>query len=80
MFEQYGFELLEEELCLLNKIFYDDGIVETRAELDRLYYILKKIVHQARELRISNMKEVVTMCRKYFGEKVGKAFFLWDLH
>lgn len=77
-FEQYGFELLEEELCLLNKIFYDDGIVETRAELDRLYYILKKVVHQARELKISNTKEIVTMCRKYFGEKVGKAFFLWD--
>lgn len=78
VFEQYGFEFLEEELLLLNKIFSDGGIAETREELDRLFCILKKIAYQSKELKISNSKEIITMCRKYFSKKVGKAFFLWD--
>lgn len=78
VFEQYGFEFLEDELLLLNKIFSDSGIAETREELDRLFCILKKIANQSKELKVSNSKEIITMCRKYFSKKVGKAFFLWD--
>lgn len=78
VFEQYGFEFLEDELLLLNKIFSDSGIAETREELDRLFCILKKIADQSKELKVSNSKEIITMCRKYFSKKVGKAFFLWD--
>jgi hypothetical protein len=39
---------------------------------------MKAIATQARKLKLENADEVVTMCRKRFGEKVGKAFFLWE--
>ena len=62
---------------LLCKIFYEEGEPGNWEDLKELYRILKKVTDQARTLEITNKKEIVTMCRKRFGEKVGKAFFLW---
>ena len=77
-FTQWGFTLTEEELRFLNRTFYEEANVSSKEELEYLYHIMKKIAAQAKELELKNAKEVVTMCRKRFGEKVGKAFFLWE--
>ena len=75
--EQWGFKLTKDEVVKLNKTFYEDSEIESKEEIEMIYVILKKIVNQARELKLENEKEVITMCRKRFGEKVSKAFFLW---
>ena len=77
-FEQWGFQLGSEQYRILNKVFYEDSIVETQEELVQLYSTLKEITKQARTLKLPHTNEIITMCRKRFGEKVGKAFFLWD--
>lgn len=78
VFKKTGFCLSEEHISILNRIFKEDGIVQSREELEKLYFALKEIANQAIELKLANSKEVVTMCRKRFGEKVGKAFYLWE--
>ena len=37
----------------------------------------QKIKRYGKNMKIDNAQEIVTMCRKRFGEKAGKAFFLW---
>lgn len=75
--ETNGFKVSEPQLEIICKCFYEDGIVDTRQELIDLYSALKSISEQAKNMKIDNAQEIVTMCRKRFGEKVGKAFFLW---
>jgi len=74
-----GFILGEYELEVINKVFMEDGIVENKEEMKQLYQALKLISEQAMKLKLNNANEVVTMCRKRFGEKVGKAFYLWEM-
>lgn len=75
--EGNGIHLLERELEVVNKVFMEEGIVESEAELQELYQVLKKISAQAELLQLSNRREIKTMCRKRFGEKVGQAYYLW---
>lgn len=72
-----GFILERSEVELLSRIF-DEDVSVNKKELNALYEVLKKIVVQARELGVDNRDEIVAMCRKRFGEKVGKAFYLWE--
>lgn len=76
--EQTGFILEEEELSLLCRVFDEEGEPKNRREIEKLYMVLRKVAGQAETLGLENRKEIVTMCRKRFGEKVGKAFFLWE--
>ena len=73
-----GFNLEKEELDLLCRVFDEEGKVESKEEIESLYRILGKMAKQAHVLGLENEKEIVTMCRKRFGEKIGKAFFLWE--
>ena len=75
--EANGFKISEPQLEIICKCFYEDGVVDNRQELIDLYSALKSISEQAKNMKIDNVQEIVTMCRKRFGEKVGKAFFLW---
>lgn len=75
--EKNGFELEENEIALLNQVFDRDGAVE-KDELVALYKTLRRITEQAWEKKLSNSNEIAAMCRKRFGEKVGKAFYLWE--
>lgn len=73
-----GFQLEEEELKVLTLVFEEDGKVSSLEEINMLFYALQKIAGQARKMNMDNALEIATMCRKRFGEKVGKAFFLWE--
>lgn len=73
-----GFRLTSEELSILNKVFKEEGVVENNEELEKLYATMKVIAAQAEQLNLDNAKEIKIMCRKRFGEKVGKAFYLWE--
>lgn len=72
-----GINLTHEKLLLLGRVFYDDGVVDNLEDLEMLYRVLKEISDQALILNLDHSREIITMCRKRFGEKVGKAFFLW---
>ena len=73
-----GINLTHEKLLLLGRVFYDDGVVDNLEDLEMLYRVLKEISDQALILNLDHSREIITMCRKRFGEKVGKAFFLWE--
>lgn len=75
--EGRGIYLSESELDVLSRVFFDDGCIDDEIQLRGVYQTLQSIAAQARENRLDNAGEIVTMCRKRFGEKVGKAFFLW---
>lgn len=77
-FQELGIRLTEEQLNIYNKVFFEDTFVDTQEELDRLFDAMQSIARQARALKLDNAEEIVTMCRKRYGEKVGKAFFLWE--
>jgi glycosyltransferase involved in cell wall biosynthesis len=76
--QQTGFKLNDDELNILTKVFKEDGIIETQDEIRNLYCALKSISRQAQQLNLENATEITTMCRKRFGEKIAKAFYLWD--
>lgn len=76
--EENGFILDEKQLFAFNKMFFEDAIVETKEDLTELYNVLYSIAKQSEKLMLDNTKEIVTMCRKRYGEKVGKAFYLWN--
>lgn len=76
--EGTGFRLSEDEFNFINRIFEEECQVKSEGEIKKLYFLLKKIANQAVKMKLSNADEIVTMCRKRFGEKIGKAFFLWS--
>jgi glycosyltransferase involved in cell wall biosynthesis len=76
--EKNGFSLNEQQLEIINKVFMEEGTLDSENELTRLYDALHCIAVQATENKLDNSAEIVTMCRKRFGEKVGKAFYLWQ--
>lgn len=78
LLDSYGFQITSKQKKILNKVFGDNGIIDNKEEVIELYQVLYSIVRQAEKLRLPHAKEVITMCRKRFGEKIGKAFFLWD--
>lgn len=77
-FDWYGFEFEEKEKELLLGVFQEEGKVKNEEEVERLYKGLKKMSQQAYELKLEHAEEIKTMCRKRFGEKLGKAMFLWE--
>lgn len=77
--EMNGYYLKEQEMDLYHKIFRAEGKVESKEELEHLYRILYKLAMQAQKMKADNFREVIALCRKKFGEKVGKAFFLWEI-
>ena len=73
-----GFQLEVNEIRLLNKVFDEEGKIESNEELKKVFEVLKKISKQAYKIKLKNANEITAMCRKRFGEKVGKAFYLWN--
>ena len=76
--EGNGIYLSERELEVVNKVFMEEGIIESESEFKELYKALKEISAQAELLQLPNKREIKTMCRKRFGEKVGQAYYLWE--
>lgn len=72
-----GFCLKKEYLNILFQCFGEDSMLENIEEIRLLYSALQEIARQAVEGQMENQREIVTMCRKRFGEKLTKAFFLW---
>ncbi len=77
LLEKLGFCLKKNDIEILTKTLGEDGILSTHEEIKELFQALKKISKQAEDMKLVNAKEIITMCRKKFGEKIGKAFFLW---
>ena len=77
-FEKNGIHLESKQLEILNQIFNEDSIIKDMDEMKLLYEALKNISNQAQQKHLHNAKEITAMCRKRFGEKVGKAMFLWN--
>ena len=75
--EFYGFELCEEEIQLLQFCFAESRNVSNTEQLKKIYYILRKIEQQAKDMEMYNATEIGIMCRKRFGEIVSKSMFLW---
>ncbi len=73
-----GFIMDEEQLEIINKVFMEEGSIDSELEMKRLYHALRAIADQAKTMKLDHVEEVVTMCRKRYGEKVGKAFYLWN--
>lgn len=76
-FEGNGYKLSDEDYAIINKAFAEKDNVDNEEEIKNIYGTLKKIAEQAVRNNVDNKDEVIAMCRKRFGEKVGKAFFLW---
>ncbi|MGB8454201.1 MAG: glycosyltransferase family A protein [Anaerocolumna sp.] len=76
--KENGFNLNDNQLGIINKAFMEEGTIDSEVELKRLYEALRTIADQANKLQLDNTSEIITMCRKRFGEKVGKAFYLWE--
>jgi len=77
LLEKLGFCLKKNDIEILTKTLGEDGILSNHEEIKELFQALKKISKQAEDMKLVNAKEIITMCRKKFGEKIGKAFFLW---
>ena len=78
LLKKLGFQLNEKEINVLVSVFEEYGHVSNIEEIQELFYILQKIVKQAKDMKMINSEEIAIMCRKRFGEKIGKAFFLWE--
>ncbi|MEZ3422496.1 MAG: glycosyltransferase family 2 protein [Lachnospiraceae bacterium] len=78
LLEKLGFCLEESDINILVSVFEEHGSVSSIKEIQELFYALQKITKQAKEMKMVNAKEIAIMCRKRFGEKTGKAFFLWE--
>ncbi len=76
-FEGNGYMLNAEDYAIINKVFAEEAGIDSEEEINKIYWTLKKITEQAKENDVDNKNEVIAMCRKRFGEKIGKAFFLW---
>ena len=74
----YGFKFPDEELNVLLDVFGEDGTVNSIDNIKLLYGALKSMASQAYKKKLGFAKETAVMCRKRFGEKVGKAMFLWE--
>ena len=75
--EFYGFKFSDEELRVLLDVFEEDGTIDSTDDINLLYVALRSMVSQAYKKKLGFAKEISIMCRKRFGEKVGKAMFLW---
>lgn len=76
--EGNGLHLNPTVLDTLFQVFGEDSIIESEEQINLLYIALMEIVKQSKEKKLINQKEIATMCRKRFGEKIAKAFFLWE--
>lgn len=78
LLEAYGFNLKNQELDILNKVFEEEGTLDSNQEIIAFYNALNNLIVQAEQMNLSIKKEIKIMCRKRFGEKIAKAFFLWE--
>lgn len=78
LLEKLGFKLEKDDINVLVSVFEEDGFISEYKEIEILFHALQKISKQAKEMKMLNAKEIENMCRKRFGEKLGKAFFLWN--
>lgn len=71
-FELNGYLLQNEEYEVINKMFPEaiSSSIVSRSEIKRLYDVFLKIIHQSKELRVENAKEVEIMCRKRFSKRL----------
>jgi glycosyltransferase involved in cell wall biosynthesis len=76
--KENGFLLNSTQMEIINKVFMEEGTIDSKVELEKLYEALRTVANQAKKMDLVNAAEVITMCRKRFGEKVGKAFYLWN--
>lgn len=74
----YGFKFTDEELQVLLGVFEEDGTIDSTDNIKLIYGALKSMASQAYKKKLGFAKETAVMCRKRFGEKVGKAMFLWE--
>lgn len=67
-----GFKLLEEELELLTAMFPEGNMskIVTRAEIEKLYEVFRKLIYQAEENGFENKNEVRILCRKQFSKRI----------
>lgn len=72
-----GIALEKWEYEIIHRVFEEEGLLQNITEIEMLYQILKNIAEQAVYKKLENAEEIKSMCRKRFGEKIGKAFFLW---
>ncbi len=66
--EENGFRLKEDEISLFSQMFREN-IRMSKAEkrdLEKIYYVLKKIISQADDMNLINKDEVCTVCKKMF--------------
>lgn len=75
--QESGFQLTKVDYEIIHKVFEENGVIQNLQEIDDIYNALYKISKQAKDMNLENEAEITTMCRKRFGEKIGKAFFLW---
>jgi len=70
-FELNGYLLLNEEYEIINKMFPEvmSSTIVNRNDMESLYNILLKMIHQSKELRVENAKEVAIMCRRRFSNR-----------
>ncbi|MBE5978966.1 MAG: glycosyltransferase [Paenibacillaceae bacterium] len=71
-FELNGYLLLNEEYEIINKMFPEaiSSTIVNRNDIEKLYNVLLKIIHQSKELRVENAKEVEIMCRRRFSKRL----------
>lgn len=72
-----GFEMSDEEMYIIFKYFYRNKCWENNEQLNKSYKLLQRIANDARAMQLDNAEEIVTICRKQFGEKMIQAYSLW---
>ena len=78
LMDYYKFKLEDDEQKLFFKLFAEDGKIENVVEMEKLYFILKKLIYQAYENQIPIANMFKLTCRKQYGKKCSTAFFLWE--
>lgn len=73
-----GFSLDENEIMVLNKVQTETNPkCESREELTRFYFVLKKIITQAKGMNLDNQKEIESACKKLFADKIYRSECVW---
>ena len=65
---QNGYHLDDSELLLLHKMYPEGKLSDLVSikEIEELYKIFRKMIHQAEEMRVENLEELSLFCRKHF--------------
>lgn len=78
LLDNNGFRLSKSKYEDFFRFFSEDGELRNKEDIKLLYEILDELVMQARRKKMEFCEEFSVVCRKQFGKKCGKAFFLWE--